>query len=150
MPLRVPAAASALALVLALSGTAVHAQNQAASRGNSAGNSQQPGDPSAKRKGKDQNTEVLHEVVVTGLRQSLMSAEAIKRLAPQIVKVIFNIISEINKEGVTILLVEQNAAMALEIASYGYVLETGKVSLSDSATALRANERVRASYLGEA
>ena len=57
---------------------------------------------------------------------------------------------DINQQGTTVLLVEQNAAMALEIAHEGYVLETGKVSLSDNATALRANERVRASYLGEA
>jgi branched-chain amino acid transport system ATP-binding protein len=49
-----------------------------------------------------------------------------------------------------VLLVEQNAAMALEIAHHGYVLETGKVALSDDAKALRANERVREAYLGEA
>jgi len=71
-------------------------------------------------------------------------------LAPVLVERIFEVIQDINKQGTTVLLVEQNAAMALEIASYGYVLETGKVSLSDTAGALRANERVRASYLGEA
>jgi branched-chain amino acid transport system ATP-binding protein len=71
-------------------------------------------------------------------------------LAPVLVERIFEVIVDINKQGTTVLLVEQNAAMALEIAHEGYVLETGKVSLSDSAAALRANERVRASYLGEA
>ena len=71
-------------------------------------------------------------------------------LAPVLVERIFEVIVDINKQGTTVLLVEQNAAMALEIAHEGYVLETGKVSLSDNAAALRANERVRASYLGEA
>jgi branched-chain amino acid transport system ATP-binding protein len=70
-------------------------------------------------------------------------------LAPVLVERIFEVIVDINKQGTTVLLVEQNAAMALEIAHYGYVLETGKIALSDSAEALRANERVRASYLGE-
>jgi branched-chain amino acid transport system ATP-binding protein len=71
-------------------------------------------------------------------------------LAPVLVERIFEVIVDINKQGTTVLLVEQNAAMALEIAHEGYVLETGKISLADSAEALRSNERVRASYLGEA
>ena len=85
MPLRVPAAASALALVLALSGAPAHAQGQPASQDNAA--AQQPANAAAPQDPKQpaQKTEVLQEVVVTGLRQSLMSAEAIKRLAPQIV-----------------------------------------------------------------
>jgi branched-chain amino acid transport system ATP-binding protein len=70
-------------------------------------------------------------------------------LAPVLVERIFEVIVDINKQGTTVLLVEQNAAMALEIAHHGYVLETGRVSLADGAAALRANERVRASYLGE-
>jgi branched-chain amino acid transport system ATP-binding protein len=70
-------------------------------------------------------------------------------LAPVLVERIFEVIQDINKQGTTVLLVEQNAAMALEIAHDGYVLETGRVALADSAPALRANERVRASYLGE-
>ncbi len=70
-------------------------------------------------------------------------------LAPVLVERIFEVIVDINKTGTTVLLVEQNAAMALEIAHRGYVLETGKVALADDAAALRANERVRASYLGE-
>jgi branched-chain amino acid transport system ATP-binding protein len=69
-------------------------------------------------------------------------------LAPQIVKVIFNIIQEINKEGVTILLVEQNAAMALSIAHHGYVLETGEIKMSDEAKNLAASDEVRKAYLG--
>jgi branched-chain amino acid transport system ATP-binding protein len=71
-------------------------------------------------------------------------------LAPVLVERIFEVIVDINNQGTTVLLVEQNAAMALEIAHYGYVLETGKIALGDTAEALRANERVRASYLGEA
>jgi TonB-dependent receptor len=84
MPLRVPAAASALALVLALSGGPVHAQGQPAQQANAAGGAQQPADALPPPEKKAQKSEVLQEVVVTGIRQSLMSAEAIKRLAPQI------------------------------------------------------------------
>jgi branched-chain amino acid transport system ATP-binding protein len=61
---------------------------------------------------------------------------------------IFEIITEINQQGTTILLVEQNALMALDIASRGYVLETGAVALTDKAADLRTNERVRKAYLG--
>jgi branched-chain amino acid transport system ATP-binding protein len=70
-------------------------------------------------------------------------------LAPVLVERIFEVIVDINKQGTTVLLVEQNAAMALEIAHRGYVLETGRVALADDAESLRTNERVRASYLGE-
>jgi branched-chain amino acid transport system ATP-binding protein len=70
-------------------------------------------------------------------------------LAPVLVERIFEVIVDINKEGTTVLLVEQNAAMALEIADHGYVLETGRIALADDAESLRANERVRATYLGE-
>jgi branched-chain amino acid transport system ATP-binding protein len=69
-------------------------------------------------------------------------------LAPQIVKVIFSIIREINAEGVTILLVEQNAAMALAIAHHGYVLETGEIKMSDTAQNLAQSDEVRKAYLG--
>jgi branched-chain amino acid transport system ATP-binding protein len=69
-------------------------------------------------------------------------------LAPVLVERIFEIITEINQQGTTILLVEQNALMALDIATRGYVLETGAVALSDDAAALRTNERVRKAYLG--
>jgi branched-chain amino acid transport system ATP-binding protein len=70
-------------------------------------------------------------------------------LAPIFVERIFEIIVEINRQGTPILLVEQNALMALDVAQRGYVLETGRVALADSAKALRANEQVRKTYLGE-
>lgn len=69
-------------------------------------------------------------------------------LAPLLVKTIFQIIEEINKTGTTILLVEQNAHMALSIANRAYVIETGKVVLSGSAEELNASEEVRMAYLG--
>ena len=69
-------------------------------------------------------------------------------LAPVIVDKIYEIIREINQQGVTILLVEQNANYALDVSSRGYVLETGTVALSDKSSALRTDERVMAAYLG--
>jgi branched-chain amino acid transport system ATP-binding protein len=69
-------------------------------------------------------------------------------LAPLMVEEIFRIIAEINHEGVTILLVEQNANMALQTARYGYVMETGTVALHDSAENLVQNDYVRKVYLG--
>lgn len=71
-------------------------------------------------------------------------------LAPNLVEMIFELIVKINKTGVTILLIEQNANMALQIADRGYVLETGRVTLSDSAKALQTNDDVRKAYLGSA
>ena len=70
-------------------------------------------------------------------------------LAPIFVEKIFEIIHEINEQGTTILLVEQNALMALDAADRGYVLETGHVALADDAKNLRENEQVRKAYLGE-
>ena len=70
-------------------------------------------------------------------------------LAPILVETIFETIHEINSQGTTILLVEQNALMALSVAKRGYVLETGEIVLQDSAGALRENEMVRKAYLGE-
>jgi branched-chain amino acid transport system ATP-binding protein len=70
-------------------------------------------------------------------------------LAPKLVEEIFRILKNINQEGVTILLVEQNANKALSIAHYGYVLETGTLTLGDEAKKLQQNEHVRHSYLGE-
>jgi branched-chain amino acid transport system ATP-binding protein len=69
-------------------------------------------------------------------------------LAPVIVDKIYEIIREINQQGVTILLVEQNANYALDVSSRGYVLETGTVALTDKSAALRNDERVKAAYLG--
>jgi len=70
-------------------------------------------------------------------------------LAPLLVELVFQIIKDINAQGTTVLLVEQNAHMALSIANRGYVIQTGKIILSDSATALAENEMVRKAYLGE-
>jgi len=70
-------------------------------------------------------------------------------LAPIFVERIFEIIKTINDQGTSILLVEQNALMALDAADRGYVLETGHIALTDSAEALKTNEQVRKTYLGE-
>jgi branched-chain amino acid transport system ATP-binding protein len=70
-------------------------------------------------------------------------------LSPILTQQIFQIIGEINGQGTTVLLVEQNAQMALNIAQRGYVLQTGRIILSDSAANLAANEQVRQAYLGE-
>lgn len=69
-------------------------------------------------------------------------------LAPLLVELIFDIIKKLNEEGTTILLVEQNALMALSIAHRGYVLQTGEIILSDSAQNLKNDEMVQKSYLG--
>jgi branched-chain amino acid transport system ATP-binding protein len=69
-------------------------------------------------------------------------------LAPVIVDKIYEIIREINEQGVTILLVEQNANYALDVSARGYVLETGTVALTDKSASLRTDERVKAAYLG--
>jgi branched-chain amino acid transport system ATP-binding protein len=70
-------------------------------------------------------------------------------LAPIFVEKIFEIVQEINAQGTPILLVEQNALMALDVAHRGYVLETGNIVLADEAKALKQNEQVRKTYLGE-
>jgi branched-chain amino acid transport system ATP-binding protein len=70
-------------------------------------------------------------------------------LAPILVERIFEIIREINGQGTPILLVEQNALMALDVANRGYVMETGRIALADDAASLRRNEQVRKTYLGE-
>ena len=79
----------------------------------------------------------------------LMLDEPSMGLAPIFVERIFDIVREINEQGTPILLVEQNALMALDVASRGYVLETGRVALADDAKTLRENEQVRKTYLGE-
>ena len=70
-------------------------------------------------------------------------------LAPLVVQDIFSIIREINRQGVTVLLVEQNANMALKIADLAYVLETGRITLSGTGAELLANEKVKEAYLGK-
>jgi branched-chain amino acid transport system ATP-binding protein len=79
----------------------------------------------------------------------LMLDEPSLGLAPILVERIFEIVREINQQGTAILLVEQNALIALAVANRGYVLETGRVALEDTADALRKNEQVRKAYLGE-
>jgi branched-chain amino acid transport system ATP-binding protein len=78
----------------------------------------------------------------------LLMDEPSMGLAPVLVDVIFDTIVEINKEGTTILLVEQNAYMALQVANRGYILQTGEIAFHDSAENLRQNEIVRKAYLG--
>jgi branched-chain amino acid transport system ATP-binding protein len=79
----------------------------------------------------------------------LMLDEPSLGIAPILVKTIFEKIVEINRQqGITILLVEQNANLALEVSNYGYVLETGQIILSDTSSALRQSPKVREAYLG--
>ena len=81
----------------------------------------------------------------------LMMDEPSLGIAPLLVKTIFEKIVEINRtQGITILLVEQNANLALEISHYGYVLETGRIILQDESAALRQNPQVKSAYLGGA
>jgi branched-chain amino acid transport system ATP-binding protein len=79
----------------------------------------------------------------------LMLDEPSLGLAPIFIEKIFEIVRDINEQGTTILLVEQNALMALDAANRGYVLETGTIALADDAKALRENDQVRRAYLGE-
>ncbi|MBK5259348.1 MAG: ABC transporter ATP-binding protein [Thermoanaerobaculia bacterium] len=80
--------------------------------------------------------------------QVLLLDEPSLGLAPQMVQTIFRVIREINAEGTTILLVEQNAHMALTTAHRGYVMETGRIILTDSTKALLASDRIKKAYLG--
>ena len=79
----------------------------------------------------------------------MMMDEPSLGLAPLVVQGIFDIIKEVNKLGVTILLIEQNANLALRAANYGYVLETGNIIMSGTGRELLANEDVKAAYLGK-
>ena len=79
----------------------------------------------------------------------MMMDEPSLGLAPLIVRGIFDIIREVNKQGVTILLIEQNANMALQTADIGYVLETGSITMTGTGKELLANEAVKAAYLGK-
>ena len=80
----------------------------------------------------------------------IMMDEPSLGLAPLIVKGVFDIIRDINQQGVTILLVEQNANMALKAANLGYVMETGRITLTGTGAELLENEEVKAAYLGKA
>lgn len=79
----------------------------------------------------------------------MMMDEPSLGLAPLVVRGIFDIIREVNKQGVTILLIEQNANMALQVADIGYVLETGNITMTGTGKELLANEAVKAAYLGK-
>lgn len=78
----------------------------------------------------------------------LMMDEPSLGLAPLVVKGIFDIIREVNKQGVTVLLIEQNANMALKAANYGFVMETGRITMDGTGRELLENEAVKAAYLG--
>ncbi len=80
----------------------------------------------------------------------IMMDEPSLGLAPIIVQGVFDIIREIHRQGVTILLVEQNANMALKTADIGYVMETGNITMTGSGTDLAENEEIKAAYLGKA
>ena len=79
----------------------------------------------------------------------MMMDEPSLGLAPLVVRDIFEIIKEINRQGVTVLLIEQNANMALKTADFGYVLETGQITLTGTGRELLSNEAVKKAYLGE-
>ncbi len=85
-----------------------------------------------------------------GRPRILLLDEPSMGLAPLLVETIFETVEKLNQEGVTILLVEQNALIALSVASRGYVMQTGEIVLADTAEALREDEMVRKVYLGEA
>jgi branched-chain amino acid transport system ATP-binding protein len=110
----------------------------------------------AERKSQDGGTLSGGEQQMLAIGRALMSRprlllldEPSMGLAPLIVAKIFEIIAEINQDGTTVLLVEQNAAQALKLAGRGYVLETGSIVMSDDAQTLLSDDRVRAAYLGE-
>ena len=79
----------------------------------------------------------------------IMMDEPSLGLAPLIVQSVFDIIREINRQGVTILLVEQNANMALKAANLGYVMETGRITMTGTGAELLENEEVKSAYLGK-
>ncbi|KAF0163730.1 MAG: branched-chain amino acid transport system ATP-binding protein [Rhodocyclaceae bacterium] len=84
-----------------------------------------------------------------GRPRLLLLDEPSMGLAPQLVEKVFEVIRAVAAEGMTILLVEQNARLALEVCSRGYVMESGLITLADNSTALLADSRVRTAYLGE-
>ena len=84
-----------------------------------------------------------------GRPKLLLLDEPSMGLAPIMVQKVFEVIRNVAAQGVTILLVEQNARLALEVCSRGYVMESGEITIADRAEALAANPRVRAAYLGE-
>ncbi len=103
--------------------------------------------PAGTLSGGEQQMLAVGRALVTRGRILLLD-EPSMGLAPNLVEEIFGVIQRINREGTTILLVEQNARKAMEIADFAYVLETGRVVLSGPAAELRDSERVREAYLG--
>ena len=110
----------------------------------------------AERRGQDGGTLSGGEQQMLAIGRALMSRprlllldEPSMGLAPKLVAKIFEIVAAINADGTTVLLVEQNAAQALRLASRGYVLETGEIVMSDDADTLLSDDRVRKAYLGE-
>jgi branched-chain amino acid transport system ATP-binding protein len=97
--------------------------------------------------GGQQQMLAIGRALMSGSKLLLMDEPSLG-LAPVLVQEVFKVIKEINKTGTTILLVEQNARMALLIANRGFVLETGRVMLADTAANLLANEEMKAHYLG--
>jgi branched-chain amino acid transport system ATP-binding protein len=98
--------------------------------------------------GGEQQMCAIGRALMAGPKVLLMD-EPSMGLAPILVEQVFEVIQEINKQGTTIFLVEQNANMALSVADRGYVLQTGEVVMSDTAKALRENPKTREAYLGE-
>ena len=84
-----------------------------------------------------------------GRPRLLLLDEPSMGLAPMVVSQIFDIIRQINKDGVSVLLVEQNAVQALRLADRGYILETGEIALEGTGADLLTDDRVRVAYLGE-
>lgn len=90
----------------------------------------------------------LGAIILTVLPELLLLDEPFMGLAPIVVQEIFDVIQDINRNGTTILLVEQNAKKALQIADYAYVMETGKIVLHGDAADVAANPQVTEAYLG--
>ena len=91
---------------------------------------------------------MLSKLMISGANV-LMLDEPSLGLAPIVVREIFDIIRTVNQQGITVLLNEQNANMALKVADYAYVLETGTLTLSGTGAELLTNEQVKAAYLGK-
>ena len=96
----------------------------------------------------EQDLEWVYSLFPRLKERSWQSAGTLSGLAPIVVREIFDIIRTVNQQGITVLLNEQNANMALKVADYAYVLETGNLTLSGTGAELLANEQVKAAYLG--